>query len=598
MIVKFCKMQSLGNDFIMINMEQFARFNEVSIANVLNAKFFRKISSRHFGVGCDQVVLYRFNPKNKAAQIKFFNPDGTEAEVCGNATRCMGFLVFREAGEEKSVMFAGERRFEVSVEVGGNQTQAGVSAAVSNNENNQKNSNKREASVLWDSNTKIENLSEETLRDLIKICRDHKVEIDKAFSVNVGNPHLVLFLKNMPSKNCVRKLGEKLESHSAFMPARTNVGFCVKSEDKKSHAKTLVLNLNVFERGAGSTLGCGSGAMAAAIAARKSGIVPKNFEEILVHQRGGDLLVTFDKNGRVMQSGDVEYLFRGEVDVESEEKLVGEDVELERGKVEGIVEKENMDAKKDSGSSEDCKPLENRGVSAINSAINDEDAITKNGLDSMRDSCCANGFHKSEQKQRKITIYTDGACSGNPGPGGWGVLIIEDGKEDVEMFGGEPATTNNRMELMAVIKALESVSKNSEIELYTDSQYVKNGITQWIKTWVRNNWKNSDRKPVKNQDLWRKLLGQTLVLQANDAEKGREGRLGAGSGGGVRKENGVACVDDAGENLGGRSLSPSFFSSAYLPRAISWNWVRGHNGDVNNERVDALARRGCKEVES
>ena len=139
---------------------------------------------------------------------------------------------------------------------------------------------------------------------------------------------------------------------------------------------------------------------------------------------------------------------------------------------------------------------------------------------------------------KKVTIYTDGACSGNPGPGGWGVLIV-DGEKTSELFGGESDTTNNRMELIAVIKALESVPKESEITLYTDSLYVKNGITQWINNWLKNNWRNSDRKLVKNQDLWKRLLE-------------------------VSKD-----------------------------RKIAWQWVRGHDGNKFNERVDALARKGC-----
>jgi ribonuclease HI len=137
-----------------------------------------------------------------------------------------------------------------------------------------------------------------------------------------------------------------------------------------------------------------------------------------------------------------------------------------------------------------------------------------------------------------LEIWTDGACSGNPGPGGWGVHIREAG-EVREMKGGEPATTNNRMELMAAIMALESAPKGSKVTLHTDSQYVKDGLTKWMAGWKRNGWKTADKKPVKNQDLW------------------------------VRLE------------------------AAALAHKVDWRWVRGHAGDAGNERADVLAREGC-----
>lgn len=135
----------------------------------------------------------------------------------------------------------------------------------------------------------------------------------------------------------------------------------------------------------------------------------------------------------------------------------------------------------------------------------------------------------------KIEMFTDGACSGNPGPGGWGV-ILRAGDTEKEMSGGERATTNNRMEMMAVIKGLQALTKPSEITLYTDSRYVLDGATKWILGWKKNGWKTADKKPVKNEDLWRAL----------DAEAARH--------------------------------------------SIRWQWVRGHDGHPENERVDALAR--------
>jgi ribonuclease HI len=136
---------------------------------------------------------------------------------------------------------------------------------------------------------------------------------------------------------------------------------------------------------------------------------------------------------------------------------------------------------------------------------------------------------------RAVEIYTDGACSGNPGPGGWGAILRFNGTER-EISGAEPATTNNRMELMAAIQALETLKRPVEVDLYTDSQYVKNGITTWITGWKRRGWKTADNKPVKNIDLWQRL----------------EAALGT--------------------------------------HRIRWHWVRGHVGHVENTRADQLAR--------
>jgi ribonuclease HI len=140
---------------------------------------------------------------------------------------------------------------------------------------------------------------------------------------------------------------------------------------------------------------------------------------------------------------------------------------------------------------------------------------------------------------KQVVIYTDGACSGNPGPGGWGALLLHD-KIEKELCGGEPNTTNNRMEMISVIKALEELKEVSAVELYTDSQYLINGITKWINGWERNNWMTSDKKAVKNKELWIRL----------------------------------------------RELSRR--------HKISWNWVAGHTGVEYNERVDRLARSQCK----
>lgn len=146
-----------------------------------------------------------------------------------------------------------------------------------------------------------------------------------------------------------------------------------------------------------------------------------------------------------------------------------------------------------------------------------------------------------ENNEQLIDIYTDGACSGNPGPGGWGA-ILRTGAHEKELFGGEADTTNNRMELMAVIEALRALKRPVKARVHTDSQYVQKGISEWISGWKRRGWKTADKKPVKNVDLW----------QALDTEASRH--------------------------------------------EVEWLWVRGHNGHPENERADALARRGVDQV--
>jgi len=141
-----------------------------------------------------------------------------------------------------------------------------------------------------------------------------------------------------------------------------------------------------------------------------------------------------------------------------------------------------------------------------------------------------------------IEIYTDGACKGNPGPGGWGVLL-KSGHIEKELFGGEPATTNNRMELMAVIQALQALKRPCQVTLWMDSQYVLKGITEWLPGWKAKGWLTASKQPVKNVELWKQL--DQLV-----------------QGGG---------------------------------HTIDWRWVRGHNGDPGNERADRLANQGCEQ---
>ena len=143
--------------------------------------------------------------------------------------------------------------------------------------------------------------------------------------------------------------------------------------------------------------------------------------------------------------------------------------------------------------------------------------------------------------EENICIFTDGGCRGNPGPGGWGALL-QSGTTEKELWGGEPATTNNRMELTAVIRALEALKRPVSVQVHTDSQYVQKGISEWIHNWKRNGWRTADKKPVKNADLWQML--DKLAVQ----------------------------------------------------HQIKWVWVKGHAGHPGNERADLLANRGIDEL--
>lgn len=144
-------------------------------------------------------------------------------------------------------------------------------------------------------------------------------------------------------------------------------------------------------------------------------------------------------------------------------------------------------------------------------------------------------------REDKVTIYVDGACAGNPGPGGWGAVLFYKYHKK-ELYGSELVTTNNQMELMAAIKALEALKKTSVIDIYTDSQYIQKGVSEWLVKWKANNWLTSNKKPVKNKELWQKL------------------------------------------------------DQVAAKHTITWHWVKGHSGNIHNERADLLAVKGRNEA--
>ena len=427
MKISFDKMQGLGNDFVFVE--------ESQLSENLSKKNIKFLCDRKFGIGCDTLVIYQ--GKNNEVTAKFFNSDGSEAEICVNAFRCLALLMkkryeFLELNlKAKSKIYKTkiiDEKIFVNV---GQPSFSHVDLGIS------------------DKNINVDDL---LLR--LDLSQNEISYIDRACAVSVGNPHLVLFLKKSIPLKTKQKIGEKLERFLLFKN-RINVSFAKVINE-------LEVDLEVFERGVGFTLACGSGASATAFAAYKQKLMGN---KIRIKQPGGDLEIFIKPDSSIIQKGSANYVFEGKIAIDSAntEKIPSE----------------------------------------------------------------------------KLKIYTDGACSGNPGPGGWGAIIISDDSE-YELCGGELDTTNNRMELLGPINALKKIPEKAEIEIFTDSAYVKNGITNWIKNWEKNNWKTASKDPVKNKELWIELRDQVARHK------------------------------------------------------ITWRWVKGHSGDHYNERVDQLARSKCK----
>jgi ribonuclease HI len=426
--ISFDKMQGLGNDFVFVE--------ESQLTKNLDERDIKFLCDRKFGIGCDTLVVYQ--RKNNEINARFFNSDGSEAEICVNASRCLALLMEKNFGIFELNLKTKSKNYKTKI----------VDEKIFVNVG-------RPSFSLSDLGIENENIDVDNLLNDLDLTQNEISYIDRACAISVGNPHLILFLKKSIPQKLKQKIGEKLEKFSLFKN-RINVSFA-------KIINELEIQLEVFERGVGFTLACGSGASATAFSAYKLKLMG---DKIRVKQPGGNLEIFIKSDDSIIQKGSANYVFKGEISIDS-----------------------NNDKEKIPGG--------------------------------------------------KLKIYTDGACSGNPGPGGWGAIIIGDDGE-VELCGGESETTNNRMELLGPINALKKIPEGAEIEIFTDSSYVKNGITSWIKNWEKNGWKTSSKGAVKNKELWIELQNQ------------------------IRRHE------------------------------VTWRWVKGHAGDHYNERADELARSKCK----
>ena len=445
MEISFDKMQGLGNDFVFIE--------ESQLSENLSTKDVKFLCDRKLGIGCDTLVIYRKkNEEVSEIAVKFFNCDGSEAEICVNAVRCLALLMKKNFGLFELDLQTKSKIYKTKI----------VDEKIFVNVGQPSFSH----SDLGIFDSKISEIDVDDLLSELNFAPNEISYIDRACAISVGNPHLILFLKKFVPQKIKQKIGERLEKFSLFKN-RINVSFA-------KIINELEIQLEVFERGVGFTLACGSGASAAAFSAYKLKLMG---DKTRVKQPGGDLEIFIKSDGSIIQKGPANYVFEGKISIDSD------------------------DAEKASAEKKSKKLLE-------------------------------------KIPYGNLKIYTDGACSGNPGPGGWSAIIIGDDCE-FEMCGGESDTTNNRMELFGPINALKKISESAEIEIFTDSSYVKNGITNWIKNWEKNGWKSSNKSPIKNKELWIELRDQVARHK------------------------------------------------------VTWCWVKGHNGDHYNERADELARSQC-----
>ncbi|MDR1982939.1 MAG: diaminopimelate epimerase [Holosporaceae bacterium] len=274
--MKFDKMQALGNDFVLINSDQYPE--------EFSKDFFINVCDRHCGIGCDLVVLYKL--QNDEVFARFFNPDGSETEICGNAARCIGLLMKKRQGLSKCTLKTTKKVYpilirneKVCIEMG------------------QPSFNLKDIGILQPD---VDPLS---ILEKLELPRD--LGIYHVSCVSIGNPHLILFCKNILAREKIISTGALLENHHLFKN-KINVSFAyVKSKSE--------IILSVFERGAGLTLACGSGACASVATAYINGIIER--ENIFVKQRGGSLMISLDKNVNIFQTGPAVYVFSGEMEI-------------------------------------------------------------------------------------------------------------------------------------------------------------------------------------------------------------------------------------------------------------------------------------------
>ncbi len=279
MILKFDKLHGLGNDFVFVNRKL------LPLNFHLTKEHYSFLSDRKFGIGCDLIVIYEY--KDRDIRASFINRDGSSAEICGNACRCLGLLLKKITNLNNFILHTNISNYEIAV----NQDNISV--------------NMGKPSLLYkdiginDSSVDLNNIL-----SFLCLTNKEKEEITDGYVLGLGNPHLILFLKRNLNINFIENLGKKLENYSLFSN-RINVSFARVINSKE-------INLIVFERGVGITMACGSGACATAFAAFKLGKVSS---ELIVHQKGGSLNIIINDDSTITQQGQAKYVFYGEIEL-------------------------------------------------------------------------------------------------------------------------------------------------------------------------------------------------------------------------------------------------------------------------------------------
>ncbi|MDR0632249.1 MAG: diaminopimelate epimerase [Holosporaceae bacterium] len=275
MLIEFDKMQGLGNDFIIIDASQFSKKPDKD--------FIINLCDRNYGIGCDQLVLY--GKQGDKILARFFNPDGSEAEICGNAARCLGLLMQKRCGLSKFTLESAGKSHSIKTN---GEIRVGMGQPSFDSED-----------------IGISKVGVDPLSVLEELNLPKNLGIYHASCVSVGNPHLVLFSRDILNEKDIMSVGPSLKSHPLFRN-KINVSFaCVVSENE--------IALSVFERGVGLTFACGSGACAVAIVAHVSNVIPAT--DILINQKGGSLTISLDEEMNIFQTGPAFHVFQGEIEI-------------------------------------------------------------------------------------------------------------------------------------------------------------------------------------------------------------------------------------------------------------------------------------------